>query len=328
MNVPWHQCHAGRSPEKAGDLFVFALEPGFSALSLFTALETLQALNVAASVSVARWQLCSADGGHVRSSLGLSLPVDTIFDLPPAGATIVVVGGEDCAEAPRRLILWLQRSARRGVRIAGLHCATRTLAWAGLLSGRRATIHWRYQDGLIESFPEIDVRQSTYTIDDGIYTTAGGTAAMELFLALAERDHGEALASRAAEEINYGPIRLLQEGGGIGVAQRRRIQHPKLHQAILLMEEALENPVPPGDIARDLEISARQLERIFRKYLKTSPKRYYMELRLLRAHRLLVQSRLSVIEIAIACGFATPSHFSKCFRAKFQVSPHRLRNLC
>lgn len=328
MNAPRHLALSERSPEAADSLFVFALEPGFSALSLFTALETLQALNAAAPEPVARWLLCSPDGKPVRSSLGMTLPVDMALDVLLPGATIVVVGSDDHSEAPLPLVHWLQRHARRGIRIAGLHCAALTLARAGLLSGRRATIHWRYQDGLIESFPEIDVRQSTYTIDNGICTTAGGTAAMELFLALAERDHGEALAARAAEEINYGAIRMLQEGGGIGVAQRRRIQHPKLHEAIRIMEDALEDPIPPCDIARDLDISMRQLERLFRKYLRTSPKRFYMELRLARAHRLLIQSRLSVIEIAIACGFASPSHFSKCFRAKFQASPYALRNLC
>lgn len=326
MNVPWHHGHLGRSPETAGDLFIFALEPGFSALSLFTALETLQALNVAASAPVARWLLCSVDGEAVRSSLGLSLPVDTVLGVPPTGATIVVVGGEDCAETQFRLVRWLQRSARQGVRIAGLHCAARTLARAGLLSGRRATTHWRYQDSLIESFPEVDVQQSTYTIDDGICTSAGGTSAMELFLAMAENDHGKALASRAAEEINYGAIRMLQEGCGIGLAQRRRIQHPKLQSAVRIMEGALENPVSPGEIARDLQISVRQLERIFRKYLRSSPKQFYTELRLSRAHALLAQTRLSVIEVAIASGFTSPSHFSKCFRAKFQVSRHTLRN--
>ena len=72
-------------------------------------------------------------------------------------------------------------------------------------------------------------------------------------------------------------------------------------------------------------MSTRQLERLFRRYLNRSPKRYYMELRLQKARNLLMQTDMSVINVALACGFATPSHFSKCYRAHYKTTPYRER---
>ena len=72
-------------------------------------------------------------------------------------------------------------------------------------------------------------------------------------------------------------------------------------------------------------MSTRQLERLFRRYLSRSPKRYYMELRLHKARNLLMQTDMSVINVALACGFASPSHFSKCYRAHYSTTPYRER---
>ena len=102
--------------------------------------------------------------GSAILSVGLQLPIDGDLPLVPRGATIVVGGGDTIGDRPNlALIRWLQKSARMGARLAGLHSASLTLARAGLLTSRRATIHWQYQDCLIEHFPEIEVKQSTYT---------------------------------------------------------------------------------------------------------------------------------------------------------------------
>ena len=80
-----------------------------------------------------------------------------------------------------------------------------------------------------------------------------------------------------------------------------------------------------GPLARDVGLSTRQLERLFRRYLSRSPKRYYMELRLSKARNLLMQTDMSVINVALACGFTSPSHFSKCYRAHYHTTPYRER---
>jgi transcriptional regulator GlxA family with amidase domain len=92
-----------------------------------------------------------------------------------------------------------------------------------------------------------------------------------------------------------------------------------------MMEGNIEDPVSPARLASDVGMSTRQLERLFRRYLNRSPKRYYMELRLAKARNLLMQTDMSVINVALACGFASPSHFSKCYRAHYQTTPYRER---
>jgi transcriptional regulator GlxA family with amidase domain len=103
------------------------------------------------------------------------------------------------------------------------------------------------------------------------------------------------------------------------------VRHPKLGQVIRMMEQNIEDPISPAQLAKDVSMSTRQLERLFRRYLNRSPKRYYMELRLAKARNLLMQTDMSVINVALACGFASPSHFSKCYRAHYDTTPYRER---
>jgi transcriptional regulator GlxA family with amidase domain len=93
------------------------------------------------------------------------------------------------------------------------------------------------------------------------------------------------------------------------------------------MEEHLEEPLPRSDLARRTGLSTRQLERLFRKYLGRTPTRYYQELRLYRARTLLTQTSLSVLDVALACGFVSASHFSKCYREFFRCTPREERQV-
>src|SRR3546814_1738958 len=92
------------------------------------------------------------------------------------------------------------------------------------------------------------------------------------------------------------------------------------------MEQNLEEPLSRSELARGADLSTRQLERLFRKYLNRSPARYYLELRLNKARLLLLQTNMSVIDVALACGFVSASHFSKCYRDFFGRTPRKERD--
>ena len=119
--------------------------------------------------------------------------------------------------------------------------------------------------------------------------------------------------------------RTDQDTQRLSVPTRIGVRHPKLSQVIQMMESNIEEPISPSLLAKYVGMSTRQLERLFRRYLNRSPKRYYMELRLQKARNLLMQTDMSVINVALACGFASPSHFSKCYRAHYQTTPYRER---
>jgi transcriptional regulator GlxA family with amidase domain len=111
-------------------------------------------------------------------------------------------------------------------------------------------------------------------------------------------------------------------------AQRAPLQYligasqPKLVDAVAMMEANIEEPLSLDDVASYVGISRRQLERLFDKYLHCAPSRYYLELRLYRARLLLLQTNMSVVEVAVSCGFSTAPHFSKCY-SEFYGKPPR-----
>ncbi|CAM4221699.1 GlxA family transcriptional regulator [Palleronia rufa] len=308
--------------------YTFLLLDRFSLLSFAGAVECLRLANRLSERTLYSWSLTGDAGGSgVRTcSGGVTFTLDDDLGEPPRDATIVVCGGVDVAEATtRRVLNWLRRESRRGAAVAGLCTGAHTLAAAGLLDGKRATIHWENQDAFAEAFEDVELTRRVFAIDGARMTTAGGTASIDLMLRLLARDHGEDLANAVADQLIYSSIRTDQDQQRLSTPTRIGVRHPKLAAVIQKMEAHIEEPISPALLAQQVDLSTRQLERLFRRYLTRSPKRYYMELRLERARNLLLQTDMSVINVALACGFTSPSHFSKCYRAHYRTTPYRER---
>jgi len=223
------------------------------------------------------------------------------------------------------VLTWLRRESRRGMAIGAVCTGAHALAKAGLLDGRRCTIHWENRDSFEEDFPEIELVQTVYVIDANRYTAAGGTASADMMLQLVSRRHGPEMATLVADQMIHTALRSDRDEQRLSIPTRIGVRHPRLGAVIQMMETNIEEPISPALLAQDVGLSARQLERLFRRYLNRSPKRYYMELRLQKARNLLLQTDMSVINVALACGFASPSHFSKCYRAVYKTTPYRER---
>jgi AraC family transcriptional regulator, glycine betaine-responsive activator len=306
--------------------FVFVLLKDFTMLSFACAVEPLRIANRMAGQALYTWTLAGEGGDSVTCSNGAVFKVDMDLGELSRDDTVLVCGGLDVQGATTRTLLnWLRREARRGVVIGGLCTAAHTLAKAGLLDGRRATIHWENQDSFGEEFEDVTLTKSVFVIDGNRITTAGGTASIDLMLKLIADDHGEELANGVADQLIYSSIRTDQDTQRLSIPTRIGVRHPKLSRVIQIMEQSIEEPISPATLAEDVGLSTRQLERLFRRYLDRSPKRYYMELRLQKARNLLMQTDMSVINVALACGFASPSHFSKCYRAHYGTTPYRER---
>ncbi|WP_428540074.1 GlxA family transcriptional regulator [Profundibacter sp.] len=306
--------------------FVFALLDRFTLISFASAVETLRLANRMSGRSLYETVLIGENGEFGTSSSDVMIKLDSGFIETNRDDTIVLCGGLDVQKATTKPVLnWLRREARRGVKIAGLCTASYTLARAGLLDGKRATIHWENQDSFAEDFDEIELTKKVFVIDGNRYSAAGGTASIDLFLTLIANEHGEELANAVADQLIYSSIRTDRDTQRLSIPTRIGVRHPKLATVIKMMEGNLEEPISPSILARDVGMSTRQLERLFRRYLNRSPKRYYMELRLQKARNLLMQTDMSVINVALACGFASPSHFSKCYRAHYNTTPYRER---
>ena len=295
-------------------------------MSFAGAVEPLRLANYAAGRRLYEWTLLGENGREAVCSNGARVALDGGLVETAPGDTIIVCGGLDVARGYTRPVLtWLRREARRGVTLGGLCTGAWALAEAGLLDGRRATIHWENHDGLAEAHPEVDLYRSIFVADGNRLTAAGGTSSVDLMLRLIATHHGDELAATVADQLIYTTIRTGEDSQRLSIPTRIGVRHPRLAAVVARMEANLEDPISPADLARDAGMSTRQLERLFRRYLGRSPKKYYMETRLGRARNLLMQTGMSVIEVALASGFTSPSHFSKCYRAQYGSTPYRER---
>lgn len=306
--------------------YVFVLLDRFSMLSFASAVECLRIANRMAGREAYSWTLLGEGGENVTCSAGTTFAVDGDLGELQRDDTILVCAGVNVQGATsKKLMAWLRREARKGVMIGGLCTASYVLAKAGLLEGKRATIHWENIDSFAEEFEDVTLTKSVFVIDNNRLSTAGGTSSIDLMLKLVANDHGEDLANSVADQLIYSSIRTDQDTQRLSIPTRIGVRHPKLSMVIQMMETNIEEPISPSVLAQDVGMSTRQLERLFRRYLNRSPKRYYMELRLQKARNLLMQTDMSVINVALACGFASPSHFSKCYRAHYDTTPYRER---
>ena len=306
--------------------FVFVLIENFTLLSFSSALDALRIANRMSGKKLYDWIFIGENEEFVSCSAGTQFKLDNSLIELHRDDTILLCGGTSIQESTtRKLVGWLRREARRGLIIGGLCTAAYPMAKAGLLDEKKATIHWENQDSFAEEFLEVELTKTVFVCDGNRYTTAGGTSSIDLLLKIIADEHGEELANAVADQMIYSSIRTDQDTQRLSVPTRIGVRHPKLSKVIQMMEINIEEPISPSILAKDVGMSTRQLERLFRRYLDRSPKRYYMELRLQKARNLLMQTDMSVINVALACGFASPSHFSKCYRAHYDTTPYRER---
>ena len=313
---------AGSEPRRFG----FYLVPKFSFIAFINALEVLRIANRLGEGVPYSWTVVSLDGEPVPASNDMVAMVDgPLKDSGPLDALFVCASFDPHRYCDREALAHLRRLGRHGTHLGGLCTGAYVLARAGLLEGYRCTLHWENQVGFAEAFPEIEATEELFEIDRDRYTAAGGTAPLDMMLTLISMHHGHELALRVSEYLIHERIRSPHDHQRMTLRSRLRVSHPRLLDAVSLMEQSLEAPLPLESIAKRVGLSKRQLERLFRTYLEASPARYYIGMRLRRARTLLEQTSLSVTDVGVACGFVSASHFSRAYRELFGHSPRRER---
>ena len=304
----------------------FFLVPRFSMLAFTSAVDPLYTANRLSGGRLYDWRVVSRDGGPVVASNGLQVAADAAMaDVGECEALYVCAGLDAHVQADRNTTAWLRRVARGGALVGGLCSGTHLLARAGLLDGHRCTIHWEDLRALSEEFPGLEVTANLFEIDRKRITCAGGTAALDLMLHLIGLVHGAELAGRVSEQFMHQRIRAADDHQRMAPHERLGVRKPKLLAAIGAMEANLEDPLSLGEIARAANLSVRQLERLFKQRLGSTPSRYYLDLRLHHARLLLMRGASSILAIALAAGFASASHFSRRYREHFGRSPREER---
>ncbi|MCT7375241.1 GlxA family transcriptional regulator [Chelativorans salis] len=312
---------------------VFFLVPDFTMVAFATALEPLRAANRMAGYEAYGWRLASVDGRPVRASNGVEVAVDSSLaderqkmtgrDRPTMVVVCSGLGIENYVN--KSVFAWLREEYNRGVALGGLCTGAQILAAAGLLSDKRCAIHWENLPGFAEKFPKANVFADLFEIDANIYTCAGGTAAMDMMFHLIGEDFDDNIVNRVCEQLLTDRVRSPSDRQRLPLRARLGVQNSKVLTIIELMEANLSEPLSLVEVAEAVGLSRRQIERLFRQEMGRSPARYYLEIRLDRARHLLIQSTMPVVEVAVACGFVSASHFSKCYRELYARSPQQER---
>jgi transcriptional regulator GlxA family with amidase domain len=303
--------------------YYFLLVPDFTHLAFSCAIEPLRLANLMSGQELYRWTLVSENGNSQTCSTGTTILVDQGFEPLECGGRLFVVSGANVKQhASVALVDYLRRQLRHGVRLGAVCTASYILAKAGLLSGKSCAIHWAYHDILSEEFPSVRLRRSVYVSDESIVSAAGGPAAADLMLHLISEEHGPDLAGLIADQMVYNSVRSGVSEQRLSFSARFGMRNRKIIRAFRIMESHVEHRLKTTEIARELGITVRQLQRLFSRFIGKSPARVYAEIRLDRARNLLLQTDMSVTEISVACGFGSTSNFSRSYRDYFGHSPN------
>ena len=298
--------------------------PSFNVLATMALLDPFRAANYLSAAPLYGWQTVALDEAPVTASNGLAVAGALPLKEAPADFDFVFVSASWTPERYRnkRLFDWLRRCARTGAALGGLDTGAFVLAFAGLLEGRRATVHYEHAAAFRELFPGIAPSDALFEIDGNRLTCCGGMAASDLALEIIRMQHGIDLANASARYIFHDRLRSSAEEQSpqhhepVGYAAPR-----KLREAIILMERNLEMPLTVAAVASACRLSQRHMERLFREHTGVTPVSYYMDVRLDRARGMITQTEMSVLQVSVACGFASPEYFSRVYRKRFGLTP-------
>jgi len=304
----------------------FILIPGFALMCFASAVEPLRAANLLAGREIYRVRVFSPDGPMVAASNGTLVPAEP---LPRRGERLhtvfVVAGGHPAGWDWPSVHMALRGLERDGVRIGGISGGPYLLAQAGLLDGHRFTIHWEHAPAFLEVFAGMGLEQARYIIDGNRLTCGGGVAPLDMMHALIAAHLGADFARRVSDWYLHAHVSSASEPQRASLAERHGSHHPVLLAVMEKMEATIEQPLDRQAMARFAGITPRHLDRLFAGHRGSTFTLEYRKIRLAHARKLLQQSALSISEIAFACGFSTPGHFSRCYRAIYGATPRTLR---
>lgn len=294
-------------------------------LSFGAAVDPMRAANRRAGRPLFNWRFFTASGTPSRLTSGLQIEGPPISQLDSCDLLILVAGFDLERHATPRLLASLRRLHSLGAAMAAIDGAPWLLARAGLLDGHSATTHWEDLEDFATRFPAVDTRRDRFVIAPPFATSGGAAPGLDMMLHLIGARFGASLAARIASAFVYDPLAPGEGGTGPGSAPRAIRRNPQIARALDLMQSHIDDPLPIPRIAAHMNVSTRGLEQRFHTHLGQSPHQYYLQLRLNEAHRLAIDTSLSVAAIAAATGFASQSSFARAFRAAHGLSVRALR---
>jgi len=311
-----------RPDEPTAKTIGFFLTPYFAPLGFFAALEVLRTANRFLNKPHYGWRVFSIDGTPVTSANGVAVSADgSPGEEAKVDLLFVCAGYHPENHGDKKTLAWIRSLHRHGTEVGAISTGTHILAAAGVIGERRCTIHNDNAANLREAFPEIDLVDGVFEIDRGLYTCAGGTAAIDLFIHLVSADHGEQFAAAIAHQFQQDRVRNSADHQSKQKRVGLRLRSKKLAEALDIMERNIEQPLNPSELAHRIGVTPRHLQRLFKKHIGRAPRDFCLHLRLNHGRLLLLQTSLSIFEVAVASGFVSHAHFTSCYRHHFGYPP-------
>lgn len=304
----------------------FLLLPNFSLAAFAAALEPLELANRQAGRPLYDHRVLSHDGATVTASDGVQVRPDGGLTADSFDRIVLCGGFVSSRFQDPATFAWLRQQARRGTPIGGLSDATFVLAQAGLLRGRRATVHWHCWDSMAETFPDQPLGRELFVLDGQIFTCAGGLAALDLTLTLIATEHGRAFAERLAMRLSHIPIRDAGTPQRMATPLRMAAGSSALMRTMEFIEQQFDQELTTPELARQAGVTERQLQRLFRQRLGCTPLQHLQATRLHRAREMLAYTDMAIVEVAVACGFTSASHFARAYRRRYGQPPAKSRS--
>lgn len=302
----------------------FLVTPGFPILTLSAALEPLRMANDIIGLEVFAWHLLTEDGQPVESSSRVLITPDVTFEAVSDFDIVFVVGGLWLTTELRPALQnRLRRLARRGVKLGALSSGVFLLARTGLLDKSKCAVHWYFRNAFQELFPDIELSSKLFEIGGDRITCAGGTASLDMMLALMSPTLGGSVRHEISTWIHYPKLRDHYDEQGGAELGPMSVSSPRVAQAISLFRRNIEYPLQMHEVATRIGVSVRQLERLFRAQFGNTPTIVYRQIRLMQARELIHHTSMRLTDVALATGFQSYSHFSRCYLQQFGTRPGR-----
>ena len=306
--------------------FGFLLVHNFSLIALGSAVDPLRLANMALGRKTFDYVTLGVDAEPIASSDGIRVLPDRVIGESVSFDAVFVIGPNPIpTKGFAEITRWLRKQAAQGVTLGGIDTGSYYLAKAGLLNDYRCTIHWEDRESLIAEFPLLNVTSRLFEIDRDRYTCSGGVSPLDLMTFVLRRPPGSRELAQQVSELLVSQQRSVDENQALPLRYRYTSLPEVLLEALEMMESNVEEPLTPSEIADYLKISRRQLERQFQIFLKTSPSRKYLEIRLARARLSVMRTNRRMDEIAPACGFSSSAHFISCYREIYGNTPQAER---
>jgi transcriptional regulator GlxA family with amidase domain len=290
----------------------------FSNLCLANCLEPLRAANMVGRARIFDWRILTMTGAAATSSSGIQvLPHGALVGMDTCDYLFVLASYDHLTHDTVATRQALRRAAAQAGTLVGMDTGPWLMAAAGLLDGRRATLHWDLLDAFAERFLQVDVERTRTLRDGPVITCVGAMSALELTLDLIADHAGMGARLDVEDQFMHERSAPAQRRAPGGDALVRR--------ALGLMRAHVERPLPLEVLATQLTCQPRTLDRRFRAALGAPPGRVYRDIRLSEARKLLDGTRLSIAEIAVRCGYDSPAALARAMRTRYGAPPSQLR---